>query len=55
MTKGLIILSTIFMLTGCSGYEDGFKDGYDDGHTPPPSATDRRFLRIVPILVINID
>ena len=23
--------------------------------TPPPSATDRRFLRIVPILVINID
>ena len=34
MTKGLIILSTIFMLTGCSGYEDGFKDGYDDGHTP---------------------
>ena len=34
-TKGLIILSTIFILTGCSGYEDGFLDGYDDGRNSP--------------------
>ena len=35
MTKGLIILSTIFILTGCSGYGDGFLDGYDDGRNSP--------------------
>ena len=47
MTKGLIILSTIFILTGCSGYEDGFKDGYDDGYnTRSDSSFCNRLLTI---------